>query len=1002
MSRVLILLILLSRNNMNSKSKVYTTLFIFLLLTSISLFGQDLMNAKEPNDNRVLQEKILFSAKPVSGNYYSIFMMNPDGTELTQLFNDNYHRRAPILSNDQTRIYYNRNKYCTEQEGDSVWICSSDPDGSNEQVIWTHTEISYGVRVTFDISPDNLKLIYATYYSPILDGDVFEFNLVSLETKNLTNDLDYLEDEPMYSQNGSLITYSKNGGPSGLSSWPMYRMNSDGSGNAIFKPSGDGHYHRPEYSPDGALLVYCFKPFIDPYDLYIASSDGSSPQQIIPSSGSPNGIHDPTFSPDGKKLAFSRNYGTELLITDLQGNIIIQLSPNGIDGFYDLKWYLMEFEPLPDPAGPISGPAEVCEGSTGIVYSIDPVNYATGYVWTVTPGVIITQGANTSEITVTFGPDAMSGSISVYGTNDAGNGLPSPEFFITVHPSPADIGEQTNITDVNISNGLIAYYPFNGNADDYSGNGNHGIIHGAILSEDRCGINNNSMYFNGVDNWIEVPNSPSLQSTEQALSVSSWIKAESAAIYFICKVNGPSYNAYQFRTGINLLTKQYFLGLNGADYCWEDTILVDLSLNEWFLFTITYDKNNVKFYFDGELSNIHPLTELIIPNSERLEIGRDAHGPIEWMMGCLDDLRLYNRALTDDEIAVLYQQSCYPAYLEGSLAPNSVCRGESASLEIINAQAGVSYQLLKDGVDYGAALVGDLDTLSFSLDNLQQTGSFTVEATDTASGCSIVLDTTFTVSVLSPNVAATAVPDDEYAPATVSLGSTSTGASSFEWFLDGNSIATTEQAGMEIGEPGTYTFILVASSGPPAYCTVSDTVRITVKMSYNVVLEIPNSFTPNGDGINDYFEIQTEGITNSDVWIKDRWGITVNEFDGQSGRWDGIMKSGNEAPAGPYYFHVEAIDYRGNALEESGIVYLIRELIELTPNPAKERIQIRMNGRLAGERTLRICSIDGICIIEQKFNNEIYETDISALKHGMYIVEISNGSDQQFLRLIKD
>jgi len=974
-----------------------------LILGYIDLPGQENPTSGQATTGRVLTDKILFSAKPSTSNYYSIFMMNIDGTERTQLFDDNYHRRAPFLSNDQTRLYYSRHKILTEQEGDSVWICFSDPDGSNEQVIWTHTEIySYGIRITFDISPDDQKLIYSTYYSSTLDGDIFEYNLVTSETKNLTNDWNYLEDEPLYSQNGSLITYSKNGGEFGIPSWLIYRMNSDGSGNVIFQPSGEGHYHRPEYSPDESLIVYCYKSYIAPYDLYLASSDGSGAQQILPSSGSANGIHDPTFSPDGTRLAFSRNYGTELLITDLQGNIISQHDPIGIDGFFDMKWYLVDISPKPAPAGPVMGPADVCEGSSGIGYSISPVAEATGYVWTVPAGVNILSGGNTNTITVEFGPDAESGYISVYGTNDVGDGEPSPIYYVKVYPSPADIGGQSNNTSVNISNGLIAYYPFDGNADDFSGNGNHGINHGATGAEDRCGNADSSMYFNGGDNWIEVPNSTSLQSPEQALSVSSWIKAESAAIYFICKVDGPSYNAYQFRTGINLLSKQYFLGLNGVDYCWEDSILVDLAFNEWFLFTITYDRNDVKFYFNGELSNIHPLTEPINPNSERLEIGRDAHGPIEWMTGCLDDLRIYNRALSAAEIALLYNQSCYPLYLDAAMAPNSVCRGESASIEIINAQAGVSYQLLKDGMPYGVDRTGNLDTLNFSLNNLQETGSFTVEATDTASGCSIILDTTFTVSVLSPNVSATAIPDDEYAPATVSLGSASSGASSFEWFLDGNLIATTEQAEIELGEPGNYSFVLVASSGPPANCTVMDTVVVELKESIDVVMDIPNAFTPNGDGINDYFEIHTEGISRSDVWVKDKWGLLIKEFDGQNDMWDGNTTSGREAPDGPYYFHVKATDYRDGPMEESGIVYLFRDLIDLTPNPASHKIMIRMNGRLPGERTASISSIDGICLFEAKFSGEMLEADVSMLKPGLYFIWICNGKDQQYLKFIKE
>ena len=52
--------------------------------------------------------------------------------------------------------------------------------------------------------------------------------------------------------------------------------------------------------------------------------------------------------------------------------------------------------------------------------------------------------------------------------------------------------------------GLVAWYPFDGNASDMSGNGNHGTVHGATLGTDRHGQANRAYNFDGVDDWIEV------------------------------------------------------------------------------------------------------------------------------------------------------------------------------------------------------------------------------------------------------------------------------------------------------------------------------------------------------------------------------------------------------------------------------------------------------------------------------------------------------------------
>ena len=71
--------------------------------------------------------------------------------------------------------------------------------------------------------------------------------------------------------------------------------------------------------------------------------------------------------------------------------------------------------------------------------------------------------------------------------------------------------------------GWLHVYPFNGNATDESGNGNNGTVYGATLTTDRFGNANKAYNFNGVNNYIEMPNSPSLNITDQII-ISCWIQ----------------------------------------------------------------------------------------------------------------------------------------------------------------------------------------------------------------------------------------------------------------------------------------------------------------------------------------------------------------------------------------------------------------------------------------------------------------------------------------------
>ena len=77
---------------------------------------------------------------------------------------------------------------------------------------------------------------------------------------------------------------------------------------------------------------------------------------------------------------------------------------------------------LPSPAGNISGPSTVCQGDTGKVYSVPPIYGASGYSWSLPLGAYSVSGSGSNTITVDFSISAVSGNITVYGSNSCGNG----------------------------------------------------------------------------------------------------------------------------------------------------------------------------------------------------------------------------------------------------------------------------------------------------------------------------------------------------------------------------------------------------------------------------------------------------------------------------------------------------------------------------------------------------------------------------------------------------
>jgi len=115
---------------------------------------------------------------------------------------------------------------------------------------------------------------------------------------------------------------------------------------------------------------------------------------------------------------------------------------------------------IPGTAGTITGSASVCEGATGVAYSVPAIASATGYVWTLPAGASIASGANTANITVNFPTGSVSGAINVYGTNLCGIGAVSANFDVTVQPKPSApvISLAGDILSSDVSDGNQWYY----------------------------------------------------------------------------------------------------------------------------------------------------------------------------------------------------------------------------------------------------------------------------------------------------------------------------------------------------------------------------------------------------------------------------------------------------------------------------------------------------------------------------------------------------------------
>src|SRR6266446_2348635 len=200
-----------------------------------------------------------------------------------------------------------------------------------------------------------------------------------------------------------------------------------------------------------------------------------------------------------------------------------------------------------------------------------------------------------------------------------------------------------------LRNGLVAYYPFNGNADDESGNGNQGTVSGATISTDRFGIPNGAYYFAGDGSDISISDSPSLDITN-ALTLSAWIKIEAGGV-----AQPRILEKHVFDLGLSDTsgTPQLFLNIQNYPSGGASIITAPLHSGQWIFVAGTYDRQTLRLYTNGILAAQTIATVPIDVNSLPIGIGQNLESGADWFKGYIDDVRIYNRALSSTEVAQL-------------------------------------------------------------------------------------------------------------------------------------------------------------------------------------------------------------------------------------------------------------------------------------------------------------------------------------------------------------
>ena len=205
--------------------------------------------------------------------------------------------------------------------------------------------------------------------------------------------------------------------------------------------------------------------------------------------------------------------------------------------------------------------------------------------------------------------------------------------------------------------GLVAHYDFNNNSLDLSGQDNHGVVNGAALTTDRFGNANSAYLFDGFNDNIEIQTYANMSPTE-GVTISAWIKTVSASGEPVI------YERLETNMGFGLrLTNlgQLRLSINGG----QGQVISQevLTTDKWYHVTGSYDMTTgeLKLYLYGNLiaSSLYamPIDYSIEPRNSIGAYGSSYPGA--YFNGAIDEVRIYDKALSDNEVDDLFTSETF-------------------------------------------------------------------------------------------------------------------------------------------------------------------------------------------------------------------------------------------------------------------------------------------------------------------------------------------------------
>lgn len=196
--------------------------------------------------------------------------------------------------------------------------------------------------------------------------------------------------------------------------------------------------------------------------------------------------------------------------------------------------------------------------------------------------------------------------------------------------------------------GLRAYWPFNGNAEDESEHDYDGVVYGAELTQDRFGNPASAYYFDGFS-YIEIPEHSDMN-LEHGYTLAAWVNLKQYQDHnnIISRVN--PFRDFVLQINNEKLAAHIYPSSGG--YCWIYDNTSPFPLLKWTHVAVTFYNSIWKLYINGSLVNTRDCTGMMPAwTGTIMLIGGMNYS--EFFNGSIDDVMVFERPLTDDEVAVL-------------------------------------------------------------------------------------------------------------------------------------------------------------------------------------------------------------------------------------------------------------------------------------------------------------------------------------------------------------